>query len=86
MAGAWWLKKLGGGGGGGFVVHIFNVLVAGSVGMRRINTMVTSLMLRRTKEEIQDQIHLTQKFVETHVITLRQEEKDIYDVLFKKAQ
>ena len=59
---------------------------AGNVGMRRLNTMVSALVLRRTKEEIGDRLHLTKRLVETHNICLRPEEDDVYKVLFQEAR
>ena len=56
--------------------------------MRRLNTMVSSLMLRRTKEEMEEkqQLKLTKRDVVTHMIKLRPMEREIYQVLFKEAQ
>ena len=54
--------------------------------MRRLNTMVSALVLRRTKEEIGDRLHLTKRLVETHNICLRPEEDDVYKVLFQEAR
>ena len=60
----------------------------GSLGMRRLNTMVSSLVLRRTKEELAErkELTLTHREINSHMITLRQEEKDIYQVIFDEAR
>ena len=60
--------------------------LAGSVGMARLNTLVANLMLRRSKEEVKDQLCLTQKIVQTHNIDLHHDEKEIYQVFFQEAQ
>ncbi len=62
--------------------------LAGSVGMSRLNTVVSSLVLRRTKEEMSErkQLKLTERKVTTHMIQMRKEDRDIYDVLFTEAQ
>ena len=50
--------------------------------------MVSSLVLRRSKEEMNErqQLKLTERQVKTHIVQLRQEEKDVYHVLFQEAQ
>lgn len=53
--------------------------------MQRLNTMVSSLMLRRTKEEMSE-LKLTDKEVKTHMVQMRQEESDVYRVLFQESQ
>ena len=58
-------------------------------GMQRLNTMVSSLVLRRTKEEMGKelaQLKLTNKMVETHRIKLAEEENRVYQVLFREAR
>ena len=64
------------------------VTAVGSVGMQRLNTMVSTMVLRRTKEEMTErkQLDLTERKVETHMIQLRKEERDIYHVLFTEAR
>lgn len=56
--------------------------------MQRLNTLVSTLVLRRTKEEMTErrQITLTKKEVRTHMVQLRQQEGDVYHVLFQEAQ
>ena len=50
--------------------------------------MVSSLVLRRTKEELAErqELTLTQRRVKSHMISLRQEERDIYQVIFTEAR
>ena len=45
-------------------------------------------MLRRTKEEMSErkQLTLTERKVKTHMIQMRQEDRDIYQILFTEAQ
>ncbi len=55
--------------------------------MQRLNTMVSSLVLRRTKQELgPEMLKLTQRLVETHYIQLCEEEDEVYKELFKDAQ
>ena len=54
--------------------------------MKRLDTLVSALVLRRTKEEIGDSLRLTEKIVKTHQIQLKPEENDVYRVLFREAQ
>jgi len=54
--------------------------------MKRLDTLVSALVLRRTKEEIGDTLHLTEKVVETHQIHLKSEEYDVYRVLYQEAR
>lgn len=54
--------------------------------MRRLDTVVSALVLRRTKEEIGDALQLTEKRVETHNIRLCPEEDKVYKVLFQEAR
>lgn len=56
--------------------------------MRRLNMMVSSMVLRRTKEEMKErkELELPDRTVQIHSIQLRQLEKDIYQVLFAEAQ
>ena len=60
----------------------------GSVGMRRLNTLVSTLVLRRTKEEMTERrlITLTNKEVRTHMVQLQEKEREVYQVLFQEAQ
>lgn len=62
--------------------------VIGSVGMRRLNTMVSSLVLRRTKKEMceRQQLALPEREVRTHRVQMSQEESNIHQVLFMEAQ
>lgn len=56
--------------------------------MQRLNMMVSTMVLRRTKEEMKErkQLQLTGRKVETHMIQLRPEERDVYQVLFAEAR
>ncbi len=56
--------------------------------MQRLNMMVSTMVLRRTKEDMhaRKQLQLTDKKVERHMIQLRQDERNIYKVLFTEAR
>lgn len=55
--------------------------------MQRLNTMVSSLVLRRTKQELgPEKLELTQRVVCTHYIQLAEKEDEVYKELFKDAQ
>ena len=56
--------------------------------MQRLNTMVSSLVLRRTKEDtsISKMLQLTKREEETHLIELSPEEQEVYKVLFTEAR
>ena len=58
----------------------------GSLGMKRLDTVVSSLVLRRTKEDIDKTLNLTKRTVESHTITLHDEEKQVYTILFTEAR
>ena len=53
--------------------------------MQRLNTMVSSLVLRRTKEEM-TVLKLTRRIVEVHSLQLPQEQQEVYDVIFHWAR
>ena len=53
--------------------------------MQRLNTVVSSLVLRRTKQEVES-LKLPQRLVEYHRLRFSQEEQIIYDVLFAAAR
>eukprot|EP00731_Ephydatia_muelleri_P038604 Em0825g1a len=57
----------------------------GSVGMQRLDTVVSSLVLRRTKLEVET-LKLPQRMVEYHQLSFSLEEQVIYDVLFAAAR
>ena len=55
--------------------------------MQRLNTMVSSLVLRRTKEELSGGIlKLTKKIETRHTIKLRPEEMIVYKYLYSEAR
>ena len=54
--------------------------------MKRLDTVVSSLVLRRTKEDIDKMLNLTKRSVESHTITLQDEEKQVYSILFTEAR
>ena len=55
--------------------------------MQRLNTIVSGLVLRRTKEELGPELlKLTKRVVETHQIQLRPAEQQVYDALFFVAR
>lgn len=54
--------------------------------MKRLDTVVSSLVLRRTKEDINKTLNLTKRNVESHTITLQEEEKQVYSILFTEAR
>ncbi len=55
--------------------------------MQRLNTMVSSLVLRRTKQELgPEMLMLTQRLAHTHYIELSEKEDEVYKALFKDAQ
>lgn len=54
--------------------------------MKRLNTVVSSLVLRRTKEDIDKTLNLTKRSIESHTITLQDEEKQVYSILFTEAR
>ena len=64
------------------------IFIPGSLGMRRLNMMVSSMVLRRTKEEMTErkELELPDRTVQIHSIQLCQLEKNIYQVLFAEAQ
>ena len=60
---------------------------AESLGMQRLNTIVSGLVLRRTKEELGPELlKLTKRVVETHRIQLKPSEQQVYDTLFFVAK
>ena len=54
--------------------------------MKRLDTVVSSLVLRRTKEDINKTLNLTKRSIESHTITLQDEEKQVYSILFTEAR
>ena len=55
--------------------------------MQRLNTMVSSLVLRRTKAEMSGELlKLTKRQVETHSLHLSQQEQEIYNALFTETK
>ena len=55
--------------------------------MQRLNTMVSSLVLRRTKEELSGGVlKLTKKIETRHTIKLRPEEMIVYKYLYSEAR
>jgi SNF2 family DNA or RNA helicase len=62
------------------------ILILGSLGMRRLDTVVSSLVLRRTKEDINKTLKLTRRSIESHTISLQDEEKQVYSILFTEAR
>ena len=54
--------------------------------MKRLDTVVSSLVLRRTKQDIDKTLNLTKRSVESHTITLQDEEKQVYSILFTEAR
>ena len=58
----------------------------GSLGMRRLDTVVSSLVLRRTKDDVDNTLNLTKRNVTSHPIHLKEEEKQAYDILFSEAR
>ena len=58
-----------------------------SLGMQRLNTIVSGLVLRRTKEEMGPELlKLTKRMVETHRVQLKPAEQQVYDALFFEAR
>lgn len=58
-----------------------------SLGMQRLNTIVSGLVLRRTKEEMGPELlKLTKRVVETHQVQLKPAEQQVYDALFFEAR
>lgn len=53
--------------------------------MQRLDTVVSSLVLRRTKLEVET-LKLPQRMVEYHQLSFSLEEQVIYDVLFAAAR
>lgn len=56
------------------------------VGMQRLKTMITVLLLRRTKEDIAATHKLPEKLIHTHTVDLSVEEQNVYDALFTDAR
>lgn len=54
--------------------------------MKRLDTVVSSLVLRRTKEDIDKTLNLTKRSIESHTIALQDEEKQVYRILFTEAR
>lgn len=55
--------------------------------MERLNTMVASLVLRRTKEELgDDTLKLTKRIETRHSITLKAQEMEIYTHIYNEAR
>ena len=55
--------------------------------MKRLDTVVSSLVLRRTKEDINNKtLNLTQRSVHSHPIQLLEGERQVYDILFAEAR
>lgn len=55
--------------------------------MQRLNTIVSGLLLRRTKEEMAPELlKLTKRVVETHQVQLKPAEQQVYDALFFEAR
>lgn len=55
--------------------------------MKRLDTVVSSLVLRRTKEDVDKvTLNLTKRNVTSHTIHLKEEEKQVYDILFSEAR
>ena len=55
--------------------------------MQRLNTIVSGLVLRRTKEEMGPELlKLTKRMVETHKVQLKPAEQQVYDSLFFEAR
>lgn len=50
--------------------------------------MVSSLVLRRTKEEMSKQQHvkLPEKKMKTHSIELQEKEREVYQILFEEGR
>ena len=58
-----------------------------TVGMQRLNTMVSSLVLRRTKADLNpDHLCLTKKIVIQHSIKLSEDEMAIHRYMFIEAK
>ena len=58
-----------------------------SLGMQRLNTIVSGLVLRRTKDEMAPELlKLTKRVVETHQVQLKPAEQQVYDALFFEAR
>ena len=53
--------------------------------MQRLNTVVSTLVLRRTKQEVES-LKLPQRMVEYHQLSFSPEEQVIYNVLFAAAR
>lgn len=55
--------------------------------MKRLDTVVSSLVLRRTKEDVDKMmLNLTKRDITSHTIHLKEEEKQVYDILFSEAR
>ena len=55
--------------------------------MKRLDTVVSSLVLRRTKEDVDKvTLSLTKRSITSHTIQLKEEEKQVYDILFAEAR
>ena len=55
--------------------------------MQRLNTIVSGLVLRRTKGEMGPELlKLTKRVVETHQVQLKPAEQQVYDALFFEAR
>ena len=69
------------------LLFFFCSVSSGSLGMKRLDTVVSSLVLRRTKEDVDKKaLKLTKRNTEFHTIKLLEEEKQVYDILFAEAR
>ena len=68
------------------LIFNFDTCTLGSLGMKRLDTVVSSLVLRRTKEDIDKTLNLTKRTDESHTISLQEEEKQVYTILFTEAR
>ena len=68
-------------------VYLLLHVYTGSLGMKRLDTVVSSLVLRRTKDDMDKvTLNLTKRNVTSHTIHLKDEEKQVYDILFSEAR
>lgn len=69
------------------MLHVLSFICTESLGMQRLNTIVSGLVLRRTKEEMGPELlKLTKRVVETHQVQLKPAEQQVYDALFFEAR
>lgn len=69
------------------MLHVPSLICTESLGMQRLNTIVSGLVLRRTKEEMGPELlKLTKRVVETHQVQLKPAEQQVYDALFFEAR